>query len=188
LDGEYEWFEELVLRHPYHLDEDEKILEELHHAIATLEARAVALGKADCPIAFFQPSWEQAQCMNAWHPEFEPATAPEGFRSVANFSAVRVGKSWGKVADTILWMIPNDRCWPLFEPYIDHLQREVRVLHRPNWDYWWRTGKMVEPDKNDPPKSECDIWQGVVDENHWHHKIEKVYKRLFPDKYVLREN
>src|SRR5678815_3462645 len=63
LDGEYEWFEELVLRHPYHLDEDEKILEELHHAIATLEARAVALGKADCPIAFFQPSWEQAQCM-----------------------------------------------------------------------------------------------------------------------------
>ena len=76
---------------------------------------------------------------------------------------MRVGKSWGKVADTILWIIPNDREWPIFEPYTDHKGREVRVFHRPNWDYWWRTGKMVEPDASDPPKSECDIWQGVVD-------------------------
>jgi hypothetical protein len=183
--GLHDEFYDLVRRYPFRLREDEPILEEIWDRYEQLEAAAIRIGKAECPIAFFEPSFEQAQCMNAWHPDYEPHSAPEGYSVFGNMGTVRGGKTWGVVASTILWIVPNDPDWPCFRPRVDFLGREVRLLRRFHWDTWNRSGHMrrTYPD-GEPPKDGCEIWQGVPDELHWSQKIEKVFKALMPMKWV----
>lgn len=181
-------FRALVLKHPQRIGDDEAILAELWDRFEQLEAKAIREGKNDCPIAFFEPSWQQCQCMNAWHPDEDGnATNGEGYSVFGNMGTVRGGKSWGMVGSTILWMIPNDLDWPCFRPRVDFMGRDVRLLPRFHWDTWNRTGRRVYP-VDEPPKDGCEIWQGIPDEMHWEQKVEKVYRRMMPMKWVQDGN
>lgn len=179
---EHDWFYDLVCKYPHHLDEDEKILEEFHAAIEKNENKIIADGKSQCPIAFFKPSWEQAQILNNWSPEFEPHLASEGYRSACVFCANRIGKTTAMVIDTLLWLLPNDPNWVMFEEMEDtspEKRGKYRVFRRPDWDYWKRTGKMIY-NSSEPPKSSCEVWQGVPNDDHWDTKIAKEYRRWMP--------
>lgn len=144
--------------------------------------------KADCPIAYMQPSWHQAQLINAWHPDFEPHAAPDGYQSILDISTVRGGKTYGLIMNQVLWLIPNDPEWPLFEEYEHPTLGKYRVLPRFDWDEWQRSGRRVHH-KDQPPKSACEMWLGCVDENHYLSKIEPKWRKLIPAKYVkMRED
>lgn len=170
-----EWhrFKELVERYPHRAKEDLRTLDDWWEGYKLRLDSILEHAKADCRIGWFKPSWEQAQILNTWHPE------EGGFRSVCVFAANRIGKTTACVIDTLLWLIPNDPEWVIFEPFTDHLGREVHVRRRPNWDYWQRTGKLEYP-TDEPPKGECQIWQGVPTDDHWKDKIGKEYRHWIP--------
>lgn len=193
-----DWFTDLVVRHPHRLAEDEPIIEELEDIIETEQNRILNEAKRDNQVAFFKPSYHQAQILNAWHPEceaqspatFEPRdgfspTASDGYRSVGDFSAIRVGKSYGTILDVLLWTLPNDPEWPIFEPMVDQFGREYQVKVRPKFDYWRKTGRMIY-DPSEPPKPDAIIWHGCVNETHWRDKVEPMYRLFMPDKWVAR--
>lgn len=154
------------------------------------ERAALQLAQAACPIGFFKPSWEQAQVLNAWHPDYSP-DAPEGYRSVCNFTSNRGGKSAVMVIDTLLWITPNDPAWQMFQPMEDTEGRKhgndrgtYRVLPRPNYEAWRRTGKLLPPHPGECPKGACEIWQGVENDDHWEKKIGKEYLKWAPKDWI----
>lgn len=164
-------------------EEREAILEMVEEIEDVMELwqRAVM---GECPIGFFKPSWEQAQILNAWSPEYEPDAAPNGYRSVCCYSANRIGKSAICVIDTLLWCLPNDPSWDLFIPHEDHLGRGTyQVLMRPDWERWHRRGRMVYPGTAAPPKGACEIWHGVGRDDDWHNKMWLEYKKWMPQKF-----
>jgi len=165
--------------------EDERMLTEFYWLIKDERDKVERLVKADCPIGWFKPSYEQAQFLNAWHPDFDPE-APQGYQSIMDFSSVRVGKTTSMMINQFLWMIPNDPAWLVYEPYVDHLGREVRVFPRFKWDEWKRSGRRVM-DPSEPPKSPCVSWFAVVDENHFNTKIEPNWRKWMPDKFIARK-
>lgn len=163
--------------------DDNRILEDLFYRIKD-ELRKVEAGfKSDCPIAYMQPSYAQAQYLNAWHPEFEPHLAPEGYQSILDVSSVRAGKTYGLIMNMVLWLIPLDHDCPFFEEYEHPKFGKYRVLPRWDWDEWQRNGRRVFH-KDQPPKSACEMWLGCVDENHYLQKVEPKLRQLFPQKYV----
>jgi len=136
-----------------------------------------------CPIASFYPSYNQAQILNAWHPAFEPDEAPTGYRSVLIFLENRGGKTTAVVIDTLLWMIPNDPAWAMFQPMEDEFGRGTyTVLPRPEWATWKATGKMILPWLKGPPKAgrHCSIWHGVPDRSHWEQVVGAEYRKWIP--------
>lgn len=74
------------------------------------------------PMAWVQPSYEQALKLNAW---------VWGINYIVDFDANRIGKTAGAILNIILWLIPNQKDWQLFQPYTDHLHRTFKVLRRP---------------------------------------------------------
>jgi len=184
---ERERFEELVLAHPHRLNEDLKILQELTDRIEVVEQKVIDQARGDCPIAFFVPTYEQAQMMNAWSPEYEPDVAPMGYQSVCNFGGMRSNKTFATLMSAVLWMVPNTSDWPIFQEHEDHLGRgKYRIFRRPIWDYWQRNQRLVYSD-DEPPVSGKNIWHGCVDEDHWKNKLDRTYRRLMPLKYVKRQ-
>jgi hypothetical protein len=173
------WFDDAVVKHPHKWRDDVKISDEMRAIIDTAHERLVKHGMAENPIAFFQPSWTQAQILNAWHPDYAPDVAPKGYRTIMDVSAVRVGKTAVTIINKIGWLIPNNPEWLMFQPYTDFKGRRVEVLRRPNWDYWNRTGKMVY-DPSEPPKSTCECWHGCPDEMHWKEKLDREYRKWMP--------
>jgi hypothetical protein len=182
--AEEERWSELVAKHSHRWQEDAKILQEILDRIGILEGNVIQRGKADCPIAYLIPTWEQAQMMNSWSPEYEPDAAPEGYQSVCNFGGVRSLKTWATQMGTILWMIPNCEDWPIFQEHTDHLGRgKYRIFRKPLWDHWKRTGRMVYSE-DEPPIQNKNIWHGCVDEDHWKNKLDRNYRRMMPMKWV----
>lgn len=165
--------------------EDERMLGELYWLIVDERTKLEKVLRDDMPIGFFRPSWEQAQVLNSWHPDFEPDKAPTGYQIVCNFGGKRALKTSATVINTILWMIPNDPNWMVFEPYIDEWGREVKVFPRFDWDEWKRSGRRIF-DEGQPPKSEFESWHGCVDEGHWKEKVCKEYAKWLPDKFIAR--
>jgi hypothetical protein len=159
---------------------DDDILEQMQEELASNTERVLRIIQSDCPIGFVRPSWEQAQVLNAWHPD------EGGFNSVVNLTCNRGGKTAVAIFDTELWIVPNDPDWIIFEEFEDVEGRKAgcdrgnyRVRQRPDFDIWKRTGRMVY-EQDQPPKSQCDIWHGCENEKKWEDPILKEYKKWMP--------
>lgn len=173
-------------RHAEHFTEDAKILQELLDRIDQLERQLIESSKGDCPIAFLIPTYEQAQMMNAWSPEFEPDLAPDGYQSVANFGGMRSNKTFAVLMNTILWMVPNASNWPIFQEHDDWKGRgKYRIFRKPIWDIWHRHGRMTYSD-DEPPLTGKNIWHGCPDDDHWLNKLDRNYRRIMPMKWVKK--
>lgn len=186
-DGEYQQkiLGELVAlaETPVELNAAEEMKEEYMETLRRLVEQA----ESECPIGFFKPSWEQAQILNAWHPDFEPEIAPGGYQSICIFSANRIGKTCAVVINILLWILANDPEWVMFEEHEDPpiynidgdptsgIKRPSRgkytVLPRPSWETWKRTGRMIYPWKSAPPMEACEIWHGCPNDNDWNDRI-----------------
>lgn len=149
--------------------------------------RALKIAEAQCPIGYFKPSWEQAQILNSWSPEFEPEKAPQGYRTILDFTSNQRGKTTGMLINLILWLIPNNPDWLMFqwlddEEGIKHGcdRGKYRVFPRPDFDYWHRTGKLAPPGPGEPPKANAENWIGVEDDNHWKDKTLKEILKWIP--------
>lgn len=177
------WWEDMVLLYPHRQEEDLQIYWAMRAFIDVAHEKIVRQGESENPLAFFKPSWTQAQILNAWHPSYEPDKAPKGYNTVMDVSGVRTGKTCATVINMLLWLIPNDPDWLMFQPHTDFKGRTVQVLRRPNFDYWNRTGRMFYDDK-EPPKSACECWHGCPDEMHWKQKLDKEYRKWLPMKCV----
>lgn len=162
--------------------EDERILLDLYWLIQDEEAALLKMLKGECPIGWFKPSFEQAQVLNAWHPEFDP-DAPDGYRSICDFSSVRVGKTTSLIINVLLWEGPNNWDWVLYEPYIDHMGRKVEVFRRYHWNEWKRSGRRIYR-TDDPPTDPCVNWVGCVNENHYVQKLDPAFRKWIPPSWV----
>lgn len=106
------------------------------------------------PQAYFKPSYEQALLLNAW---------VFGFNFPICFSANRIGKTTAFVFNGILWIFPNNPQWKCFGQYVDHLNRRVEVLPRPNLGNILTLQKFYEeyPElQGDPyhlPTDDCNV-------------------------------
>lgn len=180
-----EWFEAGSVKYPYHKEQDQEISEEIKGLFDSLLQRVLKASQAKNPIAYFKPSWTQAQILNTWSPQYEPELAPQGYRTCFDVSAIRAGKTCATVINQIMWLIPNDPDWLMFQPYVDFKGRTVQVFRRPVWDYWDRTGKMVY-DPTEPPKSTCENWHGCPDEMHWKEKTNREYLKWMPMEHIAR--
>jgi hypothetical protein len=74
------------------------------------------------PQAYWKASYEQSLLLNCWWC---------GVNFPICFSANRIGKTACFVFNAELWIFPNNPDWVVFQPYSDHLGREVHVLQRP---------------------------------------------------------
>lgn len=184
LEEERVWWEEMIILHSEKLDEDLKILEEIDARIAVLRDRVIRQGEAENPLAFCAPTWEQAQFINSWSPEFDPEKAANGYNSTANFGGKRSLKTTASVLSAILWAVPNDPEWEIFREREDPYGRgKYQVLRRPMFDVWQRSGTMTFDD-TEPPVQGRQIWHGCVDEAHWKTKIDKQYRRWMPMRFI----
>jgi hypothetical protein len=180
------WWEDMIVQYPANFAEDLKILEEFDDRIGLLEERLIKQAERDNPLAFFIPTYEQAEFLNAWSPEFDPERAPEGYNSVCNMGGKRSLKSTSTVVNAALWVVPNDPEWSIFHEHKDpHGRGKYRVFRRPMYDHWQRTGRMVY-ERDEPPVQDRIIWHGCPDEQHWKRKIEKQYRRWFPMRYIKK--
>lgn len=179
-------WEDLIVEYPANAAEDLKILEELDARIDVLRDRFIKAGERENPLAFCRPTWEQAQFINSWSPEFEPEKAPEGYHTTQNFGGKRSLKTTASVLGVILWMVPNDPEWDIFQEQEDpHGRGKYRILPRPMFDIWQRKGKLTY-DTEEPPIQDRQIWHGCVDEQHWKRKVDKQYRRWMPEMFVKR--
>lgn len=96
--------------------------QELIEAVQAQVALMKEQSKADNPLAWFQPSYEQTLKLNAWI---------YGIDYVVDFDANRIGKTAGGVVNGLLWCLPNDDQWIMFSEYTDHLGRTFRTIPRP---------------------------------------------------------
>lgn len=96
-----------------------RLWKEIQQEHADLTQRAKELQ----PLAFFKPSFEQALILNSWM---------YGISFNCIYTANRIGKTVASIVNVLLWLIPNDPTWLIFQPYEDHLGRPVRVFPRPN--------------------------------------------------------
>lgn len=175
------------------LEDERIIMEEMIPEMMEARRKVIQMAESECPIGFFKPSWEQAQFLNAWHPDFEPSVAPEGYRTFANFSTNRGGKTTGVVVDTSTWLIPNNKDWVMFETHEDLEGKKhgkdrgcYTVFPRPDYDAWQRTGRMIYPWDSAAPKEGAEIWHGVENDNHWHDKVGKEYLKWLPRTAISR--
>ncbi len=188
LKEEADRLEELLCK-PYashRVKEGMKILQEYLDRIEITEEKIIKEAKGDCPYAFIKPSYEQAQFMNAWSPEFEPDNAPNGYRTIANFATVRGGKTTGTILNTYTWIFPNDPDFPMFEPQVDEFGRKYQILRKPIWSYYKKTGRMVY-ERDEPPVQGVRVWHGCPDEGHWKTKLDPEYRRWAPMKWIARK-
>lgn len=186
LEQEREWWEDMIVADPRRAAEDFKILEELDGRIEVLRDKIIRQGERENPLAFCVPTYEQAQFLNSWSPEFDPVNAPEGYNSVCNFGGKRSGKTLGTILHAILWMVPNDPEWSIFREHEDPYGRgKYRVFRRPMFDIWHRQGRMVYSHDEAPMQAQT-IWHGCVDEQHWKAKIDRQYRRWMPMRYVKK--
>lgn len=186
LQQERDWWEDMIVAFPQNAGEDLKILEEFDDRVDILRERLIKAGERENPLAFFIPTYEQAEFLNAWSPEFDPVKAPEGYNSICNMGGKRSLKTTSAVVNALLWVVPNDPEWSVFQEHEDPFGRgKYRVFRRPIYDHWQRTGRMA-CERDEPPVQDAIIWHGCPDEQHWKRKIEKQYRRWVPMRYIKR--
>lgn len=142
-----------------------------------------------CPPAFFTPSYDQAQKLNAWHPDYDKDNAPNGYNTVLDFTCNRRGKTAADIIDVLLWIIPNDPDWPMFQELEDEFGRgKYTVQPRPDWKRWKRTGKMFYPWLTKPPMDgkNCHIWHGCPNQQHWKDVLAPEYRKWLPPVEIAR--
>lgn len=179
-------------------EEERETLMEMLEDVEDCMEQIQQLAEGKCPLAFLQPSLEQAMIVNAWAPHareaFENVQHCEfdnyegGYRSIGNFAANRLGKTYACILDTLLWLIPNDPQWRMFGWMDDWKGRgRYRILPRPDWERWRKRDKLIYPGASAPPKAVCDIWHGVGRDDDWTHKVWLGYKRMMaPDWFGRR--
>lgn len=155
--------------------------------------------EGECPIAFKIPSLEQAMVLNSWHPnartegfqDIDQSRVPDfldyegDYQSIGNFTSNRGGKTFVSVWDTVMWLIPYDPSWKMFEWRDDWLGRgRYRVLPRPDWELWHNKRKLRYHEMAAPPKGACTIWHGIGRDDDWSLKVYPAYRILIPKQYV----
>lgn len=159
------------------------VAEEMLDDVMETVRRLGDVAKSHCPIAFFKPSWEQALIINTWHPDYEDG----GYQSVGIFSANRIGKTCAVIINTLLWLLPNNPDWPIFEELEDPPRFNIpdvpesgiarpsrgkyRIHRRPDWRAWRRTGKLIMPGAEDSPMGPCEVWHGVENDTDYTNRI-----------------
>lgn len=78
--------------------------------------------KEDNPLAWIQPSYEQALKLNCW---------ALGINYIVDFDANRIGKTTTGVINTLLWLFPSQPDWIMHQPHTDHQNRTYHTLPRP---------------------------------------------------------
>lgn len=81
-----------------------QILKELNSYMTDAQSAA----KANQPLAFFKPSYEQSLILNAWM---------YGVAFICIYCANRIGKTTAEYLNGILWIYPNNKNWKMFRPY-----------------------------------------------------------------------
>lgn len=108
------------------------------------------------PLAWFKPSYEQALILNAWM---------YGISFVCTYTANRIGKTTAAIVNILLWLIPNNPKWKIFQPYTDKWGRRVQVFPRPPIASVKRIHKFITkhrivldlaPDPSLPPTAPCN--------------------------------
>ncbi len=166
---------------------------------------------AECPPAFFVPSYEQALVLNAWM---------YGIDFLCIYASNRIGKTTVEVMNWILWAFPNDPEWMIFQPYTDEWGRKVQVFPRPSFasvikirDWTKKYGWVADPDlppydpinveflqnlqKHDPliltlqfPRPPWDrsgvLWVGAPDQVHHEQIIIPLWEKYLPKGSVTR--
>jgi hypothetical protein len=162
---------------------DSAVVEDITEEFFETKRRRVQAMESECPIGWLKPSWEQAQMLNVWHPDYEPEIAPEGYQSLGIFCANRIGKTLSVIINTLLWLLPNNRDWVMFEEHVDpplynadgSIRRASRgtytVFPRPEWATWRRTKRMVIPWDAESPMGPCEVWHGCENDLDWHGRI-----------------
>lgn len=102
--------------------EEGQALRKLLQSLTNTYQTSLREARESCPIAFFKPSYEQALALNSWI---------HGVNFPITFASNRIGKTTGYVINALLWILPNDPAWIMFQPYTDHLHRRVQVIPRP---------------------------------------------------------
>lgn len=93
------------------------------------------------PFQFWKPSYEQSLMLNCWM---------YGISFICVYSANRIGKTTCMIMNMLLWIIPNNPEWKIFEPYTDHLGRHVQVFPRPDISALKRITKLLKEAAADP--------------------------------------
>lgn len=117
----------LLDRHMEFLEEDSRrgeVLRECAARITEFSEEKIDRAKIENPIAFVKVSYEQSIKLNSW---------VWGINFICDFDANRVGKTAGAVFGGLLWILPNDPQWKIFQPYSDKFNRPVNVLQRPDF-------------------------------------------------------
>jgi hypothetical protein len=79
--------------------------------------------KRDNELAWVQPSYEQTLKLNCWL---------YGIDYIVDFDANRIGKTAGGVLNALLWILPNDPDWMMFQSFTDHKGRTFKTIPRPS--------------------------------------------------------
>jgi hypothetical protein len=102
------------------------------------------------PLAYFQPSYEQALILNCWI---------YGIAFICTYSANRVGKTTAKIINFLLWILPNEKSWLIFKSYIvggegdthaplnqsnPNKGKRVQVLRRPSMETFQLIQKIAK--------------------------------------------
>lgn len=75
------------------------------------------------PLAWIQPSYEQTLKLNCWI---------YGIDYLVDFDANRIGKTAASIINALLWLIPNQQEWVMFQPHTDKYNRTFQVIPRPS--------------------------------------------------------
>lgn len=161
------------------------------------------------PIAWVQPSFEQTLKLNCWI---------YGINYIVDFDANRGGKTAGTIINAILWIIPNNGEWIMFQPFMDHLQRTFQCIPRPTIGTVPKIKEILEKlNLKGNPKEPLDtpnnqacyqairhlldnrslqppnptkrtIWQGAPDSTTHTDTIMPEWRKWLPNGYIVRDS
>lgn len=180
------------------------------------EAKQVS--KRSNPLAYIEPSYEQALILNAW---------VWGFSFICIFSANRIGKTFAQILDKLLWIFPNDLRYRMFKGFIcNDCKKYIRLIPRHDISdikriqQFFDANPNLKPDKykqpyespnlpifnrlkqefpdifeTTPPNDESPwgkkdgvIWQGAQDHETHKNTIFPIWRSLLPSKSILQDN
>lgn len=117
----------LLETHMQYLEEDSRrgeVVRECAARITEFSEERIDKAKIENPLAFIKVSYVQSLKLNAWI---------WGINFLCDFDANRMGKTACAVFNGLLWFLPNDPEWKIFQPYTDDFGNRVHVLTRPDF-------------------------------------------------------
>lgn len=153
-----------------------RFLRSLLRDLRTQYDQAVLSARDINPLAFFRPSYEQALILNAWM---------YGITFTCIYAANRIGKTTVNWIDKLLWIIPNDPRWLIFQPYQDHLNRTVQVFPRPSIHSLKRIKKLILKLPQDIPRPNPDLPTTDPQNQNVLQRLQKNHPDLYAPAYPL---